>query len=83
MNKSLVNVEAPALDNCHEILSIFKKYGLNPKSKVISIIKCTTPCNCYYTNTCQIEIDDNAIIDDNLKDEVLSIYKFTRITVSK
>ena len=81
MNKSLINVEAPALNNCHELLSIFEKHGLYPKSKLISTIKCTTPCNCYHTNKCQFEIDSN-VISNNLKDEIISLYNFTRVTGS-
>ena len=81
MNKSLLNVEAPAIDNCNEILTIFKKHGLYPKSKLISIIKCPTPCNCYYTNKCQFEVDSNDI-SDNLKNEIISLYNFTRVTSS-
>ena len=81
MNKPIINIEAPSLINCHEILSIFKKHGLNPKSKMVSITKCNNSCNCYYTNKCQIEIDSNAITD-KLKNEIISLYDFTRITSS-
>ena len=82
MNKSLVNVEAPALNNCHEILSIFKKHGLYPKSKLIYKIKCSKNGHCYHANKCQFEIDSN-VISDNLKNEIISLYNFTRITSSQ